>query len=823
MSDKVTEAIYRAEEAHRASEERFKKVFNASPHAMTISTVDEGRYIDVNEATLRITGFTRAEMVGHTTRELNVWVDSQDRNRLLGMLEEQGEVREFEVRLRSKNGDVHTLLMAAETIDIDGKRCLLTVSSDITDRKRAEEAIEFQALLLAMVEQAVMATDLEGKIIYWNRFAEKLYGWSAREAVGRNVMDVTPAEKMKEQAAEIMERLTEGQSWSGEFLVRRRDGSAFWSLITDSPIHDSNGNLIGVVGISVDITERKRAEEAQRFLAEASSILATSLDYETTLMSLARLATPRLATYCAIDLVDEDNKLRQVAVAHMDPQKEEMVRELRRHSPYNYTLPYGVAKVLRTGKSEISPDIPDSLITSFGTGDDYLRIIGELNPKSYMIVPLIARGRTLGAISFVADGSSTRYDSKSLELAEALAHRAAFAIDNARLYGEVQRANRAKDEFLATVSHELRTPLNAILGWSHILRSSKLDEAATANAHTIIERNARAQARLIEDILDISRIITGKLRLDVRPTGLDLVVAAAVEAMRPAADVKKITIETKISAEACAVSGDASRLQQVVWNLISNAIKFTPNGGRVEVKLDRHGASARLTVRDTGQGISKAFLPYVFDRFRQADATTTRKHSGLGLGLAIVRHLVELHGGTTDVESEGEGRGATFTIMLPLAGIERAAGETAPEQEAKTTERRPAILEGLRLVIVDDQTDTLEMLKTSLAALGATVAGAATAREALKMVIETLPHVLVSDLGLPEEDGYELIRKVRELAPELGGLTPAIALTAYARAEDRRQALEAGFQIHMTKPVEHVELAVVIAGLAGRTVKGFVA
>jgi CheY-like chemotaxis protein len=286
---------------------------------------------------------------------------------------------------------------------------------------------------------------------------------------------------------------------------------------------------------------------------------------------------------------------------------------------------------------------------------------------------------------------------------------------------------------------------------------------------------------------------------------------------------KKITIETKIAPQACAVSGDASRLQQVVWNLISNAIKFTPNGGRVEVRLDRYGASARLTVRDTGQGISKVFLPYVFDRFRQADASTTRKHSGLGLGLAIVRHLVELHGGTVHVESEGEGRGATFTLLLPLAGIERAQGEIASEQEAKTGERRPAILEGLRLVIVDDQTDTLEMLKTSLAALGATVIAAATAREALKMVIDTLPHVLVSDLGLPEVDGYELILKVRELAPGLGGLTPAIALTAYARAEDRKQALEAGFQVHMTKPVEPAELAVVIAGLAGRTVKGFVA
>jgi PAS domain S-box-containing protein len=700
----------RVEQAHRASEERFTKAFNASPHPMTISTLDEGRYLDVNEATLRITGYTSAEMIGHTAGELDIWADDESRNRLVAMLKEQGEVRDLEVGLRSKNGEVRTVLMAAELTDFDGRSCILTASSDIS--------------------------------------------------------------------------------------------------------------------------ERKRAEDDQRFLAEASSILATSLDYETTLASLARLTIPRLATYCAIDLVDEDKKLRQVAVAHKDLDKEGLVRELRRRNPYDDSLPHGVVKVLRTGKSEISPEITDSLITSYSTSDEYLEIIRELNPKSYMLVPLVARGRTLGVITFVADETGTRYDARSLELAEDLARRAALAIDNARLYGEVQRANRAKDEFLATVSHELRTPLNAILGWSHILRSNKLDEAATAKAYVIIERNARAQAQLIEDTLDISRIITGKLRLDMRPIDLDSVVGAAVEAMRPAADVKQISIETKIGPETCVVSGDANRLQQVVWNLLSNAIKFTPNNGRVEVRLDRFGANARLTVSDTGQGISQAFLPYVFDRFRQADSSTTRKHSGLGLGLAIVRHLVTLHGGGVRAESNGEGRGATFAITLPLVGLQHAEGKieveqdrkagasVARSQEAETADPRAAMLEGLRVVIVDDQPDTLDMLRAALAAWGASVSCADTARQALQMIIESRPHVLVSDLGLPDEDGYELIRKVRELEPELGGLVPAIALTAYARAEDRRQSLEAGFQIHMTKPVEPVELAVVIAGLAGRTVKG---
>ena len=684
-----------------------------------------------------------------------------------------------------------------------------------------EDAIRFQALLLDMVEQAIIATDLEGKIIYWNRFAEKLYGWQTSEALGHNVMEITPPDATKERAADILTHLAEGKSWSGEFLVRRRDGSTFWALITDSPIHDARGNLIGVVGISVDITERKRAEEAQRFLAEASSILARSLNYETTLVNLARLTVPRLATYCAIDLVDKDDRLRQVAVAHKDPDKEELVRELRRLNPYNDALPHGVVKVLRTRKSELSPEVPDALITSYSTDDRYLEIVRDLNPKAYMIVPLVARGRPLGVISFVSDETGVRYDAQSLELAEDLARRAALAIDNARLYGEVQRANRAKDEFLATVSHELRTPLNAILGWSHILCSSKLDEAGVANAHAIIERNAKAQARLIEDILDVSRIITGKLRLDVRPVCFDSVVEAVVDAMRPAADAKQMGIRTKIEPVTFAVSGDANRLQQVVWNLLSNAIKFTPNGGSVEVRLDRCGPSARLSVSDTGQGISKSFLPYVFDRFRQADSSSTRKHGGLGLGLAVVRHLVELHDGAVHVESEGEGRGATFVVTLPMTGLQSADGETkAGRDDEAIRDRRPAMLEGLRVLIVEDQPDTLEMLEASLAAWGADVSGALTVGQALKSITEFRPHVLVSDLGLPVEDGYDLIRKVRALEPEFGGLVPAIALTAYARAEDRKHALAAGFQIHMTKPVEPMELAIVIAGLAGRTVKG---
>ena len=336
--------------------------------------------------------------------------------------------------------------------------------------------------------------------------------------------------------------------------------------------------------------------------------------------------------------------------------------------------------MLQSGHSELVSEITDSLLVSLARDEEHLRIVRELKPRSFMVVPLVARGRTLGAISFVSAESGHRYDEDDLALAEDLARRAALAIDNARLYMETQEASRLKDDFLATVSHELRTPLNAILGWSRMLRTNRFDAETAAQALETIERNAKAQAQLIEDLLDVSRIITGKLRLDIRPVEPVAVINAAIDAVRPAADAKHVRIETVLDPWAGIVSGDPDRLQQVLWNLLSNAIKFTPKDGSVQIRLERVNSHIEITVSDTGQGIAPEFLPFVFDRFRQADSTLTRAHGGLGLGLAIVRHLVEMHGGTVRAESEGENRGATFTVTLPLRAIHHQEQE-APEPQ----------------------------------------------------------------------------------------------------------------------------------------------
>jgi signal transduction histidine kinase len=420
--------------------------------------------------------------------------------------------------------------------------------------------------------------------------------------------------------------------------------------------------LLGT-GHRLALASLEAARQRLTFLVDAGEVLCASLDYETTLMNLARLTVPYLADWCAIDVVQDDGSLSRLAVVHRDPSRDEAARELQRRYAPDPEGAHGLPRVLRTGRSEFRPETVASALEA--RDEDHRRLLGELGLTSYMCVPLQARERTLGAISFVY-GTGRRYTRDDLALAEAVARRAAVAIDNARLFCDAETASQAKDEFLATLSHELRTPLHAMLGWARLLRTGALDEATQARALETLERNTRLHAQLIEDLLDVSHIITGKLRIDVRPVAPASVIAAALEAVRPAADAKGVRLETRADPLAGPVAGDADRLQQVVWNLLSNAVKFTPRGGRVDVRLAVADGQARLEVADTGRGISPEFLPHLFERFRQADGPAARSFGGLGLGLALVRHIVELHGGTVRAESAGAGRGATFTVELPL-------------------------------------------------------------------------------------------------------------------------------------------------------------
>jgi signal transduction histidine kinase len=379
-----------------------------------------------------------------------------------------------------------------------------------------------------------------------------------------------------------------------------------------------------------------------------------------------------------------------------------------------------------------------------------------------------------------------------------------------RARSEAERANRLKDEFLATLSHELRTPLNAMLGWAHLLRQGGLPPDRQERALETIERNAKSQAKLIDDLLDISRIIAGKLVLQLRDVALAPVIDTALDAIKPAADAKHIALLKEIDSAVGPVPGEAERLQQVVWNLLSNAIKFTPEAGAVTVRLLRRDDRAVLEVSDTGQGITPEFLPHVFDRFRQEDGSTTRRAGGLGLGLAITRHLVELHGGTIRVTSQGEGQGATFTVTLPMRQVEIPADESKPARGGPASRLR-----GLRILVVDDEADARELIANVLGLEGADVRTAASGKEALRLVEDWGPQVLVSDIGMPGMSGYDFIKAVRALPPERGGWVPAAALTAYASAEDRHRAMLAGYQMHISKPVDPERLVRVVADLAG--------
>src|SRR5215217_138317 len=476
------------------------------------------------------------------------------------------------------------------------------------------------------------------------------------------------------------------------------------------------------------------------------------------------------------------------------------------------------SRAVRTGEVIITNDYMRATQANPGV------IVGPDNgmrPDSSMAVPMAVMGRIIGTIE-VQSYEKNVYRPEHVTAMSMAANLTAVAIENVRLLKlertareAAEESNRLKDEFLATVSHELRTPLTAILGWSRLLEGGTLDDSVTHQAVETIGRNAKVQAQIVDDILDVSRIITGNLYIDLHPLEVVPVVENAINVVRPTADAKGIKIETYFDAASARISGDGNRLQQVVWNLLSNAVKFTDSGGRVCLKVLQVGTTVEIRVSDTGQGISKEFLPYVFDRFRQADSTTTRHHGGLGLGLAIARHLIEIHGGTIRAESQGDGRGATFTIKLPL--VETVAGPPDSNDASKRKNvRSPQLLSGLNVLLVDDDSDTLKLMATALTRREANVTAVSSADEAIAAITQKRPDVLVSDIAMPDEDGYGLIQKVRLLENGQTETIPAVAITAYAKDEDRNRALASGFQIYLAKPVELTELISVVARAARR-------
>ena len=708
----------------------------------------------------------------------------------------------------------------------------------VMERRRAEEELRSgeERLRLAFEAGEMGAFDWNipsGRIV-WSETTEQLHGLAPGTFAGTLdafLAAVHPAdhEHIRQTIARSLEQ---GRAEDVEYRTRWPDGTVRWIFARSNILSDGHGTPARITGVVMDITNRKQLEDtrthllaAERtaraaaegverravFLAEASAALSASLDFDGTLATVARLAVPWIADWCIIDVVQGDGSLRRLPLTPGDPGRAALARELERRPATDPDASHGPAHVVASGRSELTEEIADPASVEPSRETAYLAWLRSLGFVSAMCVPLRARGQTLGAITFLSATPERRYAAVDLLLVEELARHAGLAADNARLYREADEANRVKDEFLATLSHELRTPLSAILGWTRLLRSRKLDEPATVHALETIERNTKLQAQLVEDLLDVSRIITGKLRLETRPVDVLTVIESAVDTVRPSADAKAIRLETALDSPGGLISGDPDRLQQVVWNLLSNAIKFTPRAGRVEIRLGQEGTQATVRVSDTGKGIPPEFLPHIFDRFRQADSTTTRAHGGLGLGLALVRHLVELHGGTVEAASPGEGGGAVFTVMLPLAPVEATAQPVTRERRAIAHE---TLLEGVHVLVVDDDIDARESLVMVLEESGAEVIAVSSAREALQAVGRVVPDVLVSDIAMPDVDGYGLLRRLRALHAERP--VPALALTAYAGEDHRRRALAAGFEMHLAKPIDPSELTAAVRSLAGQ-------
>jgi PAS domain S-box-containing protein len=662
----------RAETAIRESEERFSKAFLASPDCLVISRVADGFIIEINPSFARLSGYRRDELIGKSPLSLGLYADPKDRQRMVALLREQNYVRDFELGMKTKAGEIRLMRFSAEPLDLRGEHCWLTIGHDITERKQAEEALrnseEEARRQLAYVE-AIYATapvglcfvDTALRFHSINERLAQLDGKPVKEHLGRTLREAIP------EIANVVEPFYRRVIDTGkpildvEVSVPTRAGVMLPYLVSYYPVKDCEERVLGVNVVVVEITERKRIEE-----------------------ELERL-------------LNQEKAAREGAEA----------------------------------------------------------------------------------------------------------------------------ANRMKDEFLATVSHELRTPLTSIMGWASMLLGGSFPEPQARHALEVIARSAKSQSELIADILDMSRIVTGRLKLDARPVEIESVFQAAIDVVRPSAQAKRIALKVLLDGQRRMVFGDASRLQQAIWNLLSNAVKFTNEGGHIEAQLTLASDQVEISITDNGIGIEPQFLPYLFERFRQADSSSTRRYGGLGLGLAVVRHVVEMHGGRVSASSSGRGHGSKFKITLPLMPIaplpEFSSFEPKPDTRAVAPfQAKFHALDHVRVLVVEDDQDTLDLLKAVLDDSGADVVTAASVREALDTFEQWRPDVLVSDLAMPEQDGYQLIGQVRSRGSDRGGDTPAVALTAYARVEDQRRALAAGFQMHIAKPVAPQELITALASLSGR-------
>ena len=717
---------------------------------------------------------------------------------------------------------------SAEETAADLRESEATVRKTLADRERAEFAFkEGEERYHDLVENAndiVYTLDMNGRLTSVNRAAEIITGYSREELLNMKLTDIMTPESAMTAARMFECKASGGQRTNYELDIRAKDASVI-TLEINSKVVLKEGQVAGTQGVARDITTRRKAEQAlreadQRALSEYERLLerisglAQALGAARELVTIFRalrdftlVSVPCDGLF--ISLYDPVRDIRTACYAWGDGQ--EFDTSDLPPMPVNASGPN--SRAVRTGQVIITDDFMNI------QRSHPVVIVGPdntLRPQSSMAVPMSVMGRIVGTIEIQCyeGGAYVEEHATAMRMA---ANLTAGAIENVRLLerestarATAEESNRLKDEFLATVSHELRTPLTAILGWSRMLESSSISDPMAGRALETIRRNAKAQAQIIDDILDVSRIITGKLYLELHPIELAPVIDAAVNVVRPTAEAKNIQILVQLEPKPMVVTGDSSRLQQVVWNLLSNAIKFTPSGGRVSLTVAEVGSQIEIRVTDTGQGISRDFLPFVFDRFRQADSTTTREHGGLGLGLAIARHLVEIHGGTIKADSPGEGKGSTFSVRLPSVGP-AGPGRLPAQEDSSAGFVADSRLHGIHVLLVDDDVDTLDLLGEALRQQRATVTKACSVNDAVEAMKISKPDIVVSDIAMPGEDGFQLIKRIRAMNSNNELFIPALAITAYAKLEDREAALSSGYQGYLAKPIELSEFITAVA------------
>ena len=752
---------------------------------------------------------------------------------------------DLNIECRIERGDELRWIAVVGRVDADrdGRVVGMTgVVQDISTRKSVEDTLrESEEVLRALansIPQLAWMAQADGAIVWFNKRWYEYTGTTPEQMVGWGWQSTHDPEVLPQMLQRWHESIRTGNPFEMEYPIRGADGQYRWFLTRVNAVRDRLGHVVRWFGTNTDVDQVKRVQQALRdesnvleLLNSTGSALATQRDLRSLLQTVTDAATgiagARFGAFFYHGRDSDGDLFTLYTLAGAVPAEFEAFGQ-----PHANAL-FGPG--LRGERVMRSDDISqEARYAELGLG-----LHGVPSIRSYLAVPVIARsGEVLGSL-FFGHPEAGIFSERTERIVGGIAAQAAVAIDNTRLYeaaqraaeerkvllesersarAEAERTSQMKDEFLATLSHELRTPLSAILGWAQVLRRGSRDQADLQRGLQTIERNARAQAQLIEDLLDMSRITSGKVLLDMQMVAPALFIDAAIETVRPGADAKNIRLEKHYDPAVGLIAGDPGRLQQVIWNLLSNAIKFTPRDGRIDIRLAPVDGHVEITVQDTGVGIKPEFMAHVFERFRQGDASTTRKHGGLGLGLSIVKHLIEQHGGTVRVDSEGEDRGASFTIGLPAANRPALAARSDRAPYSPPAPVTPEILlrdlSGLKVLVVDDEPDARDLIKRILSDCHAQVTTAASAADAMAAFRHERPDVLVSDLGMPDVDGFELLGMVQNLGKQGGFDVPAVALTAFARSEDRLRALEAGFRSHISKPVEPSELIATVAQMA---------